>query len=35
MGYTKFLPKAETVLSREKKGFDYKNNSKCNKSTNF
>ena len=28
-------PKVITVYSREKKGFDYKNNHSCNKLTNF
>ena len=35
MGRVRFLPKAVTICSREKKGFDCKNNHRCNKSANF
>lgn len=35
MKCVRFLPKAITICSREKKGFDYKNNDKRNKSANF
>ncbi len=31
----KFMPKAVTVCSGEKEGFDCKNNHRCDKSANF
>ena len=35
MGHMKFLPKAVTICSGEEKGFDYKNNHRYSKSSNF
>ena len=35
MGSVRFPPKAVTVYSGEKKGFDCKNNHGCGKSANF
>ena len=35
MGRVRFLPKAVTIYSGKKEGFDYKNNYECGKSTNF
>lgn len=35
MGHMRFLPKDVNIYSKEKNGFDYKNNHKCSKSANF
>ena len=35
IGCVSFPPKAITVYSREKKGFDCNNNHRCGKSANF
>lgn len=35
MWYIRILPKAVTISSREKAGFNYKNNHKNSKSANF